>query len=222
MKQPIWILLPLLTLATLAAAQETQIMHGPILGRLSETGVGVWARTAQPGTFRVHYGTAPDRLDRTSSQVSTTLEHDNTGWVHLQGLEPNTKYYYQLRAGGKLSGLGGSFRTLPRAEDYRHPELNPKGLFNFRFEFACGNNQTPGQGAGTELPAFKTMLEQLRDHVHFSILNGDWLYEDARDYAPAQWLAQVKARPEETPRTVQLAPTIVGVWQNLRADVLHL
>ncbi|MFT7642703.1 MAG: hypothetical protein ACI9G1_004461, partial [Pirellulaceae bacterium] len=36
-------------------AEEITITHGPILGRLSKDGVGVWARTSKPGQFRVAY-----------------------------------------------------------------------------------------------------------------------------------------------------------------------
>ncbi|MCP5114634.1 MAG: alkaline phosphatase [bacterium] len=203
-----------LTAAPLLA--ETTITHGPILGRLSTEGVGVWARTNTPGTFRVIYGTAPDRLDQVSTEVETTLAHDNTGWVHITGLKPNTRYWYRAVTADHGNTAGGGFRTLPRAADYRHAELNPKGLFNFRFEFACGNNQIPWQGAGHDAPAFKTMLERLKDKIYFSIQNGDWLYEEQRMYQPAQWLAQVGAKPEAMPRVLKVAPTLAGVWENYK------
>ena len=204
------------TSAQQARAQQTMISHGPILGRLSHDGVGVWARTSRPAVFHVHYGTSPERLDQAAQASSTSVANDNTGWVHLRGLKPNTKYYYRVDPAGGADGPGGSFRTLPHAGQYRDPQLNPKSLFNFRFEFACGNNQTPGQGAGSNGPAFKTMLDQLRDKVHFSIQNGDWLYEDRRDYSPDAWRRQVGIALQETPRVVNIAPTIVGVWENYK------
>jgi hypothetical protein len=68
---------------------------------------------------------------------------------------------------------------LPDAADVRHPQLNPRGLFNFRFESgSCANQGEHGLGPG--LPAYKTMLEHLRGKVHFAIMNGDWLYEEVR------------------------------------------
>jgi alkaline phosphatase D len=60
-------------------------------------------------------------------------------------------------------------------------------LFNFRFEFACGNNQTPGQGDGPDNVAFKTMLDKLKGKIDFALLNGDWLYEDKRDHTVKEW-----------------------------------
>ena len=194
-----------------------RISHGPILGRLGAHQVGIWARTSQPGSFRVRYGLQPDQLKQLSPPVSTLLEKDNTGWVLLRGLKANTKYYYQvagIRTDGKLQpGMGGSFRTLPEAEGFRHPKYNPEGLFNFSFEFGCGNSQ---KGGGLALPAFRTMLEKLQDRISFAIQNGDWLYEDSRDYSPTQWLQQVKRTPPQTPPVIRYAPTLVGVWENYK------
>ena len=198
-------------------APSLQITHGPILGRLGPNEIGVWVRTSRPGTFRVRLGLQADRLDQLSGPAATRLEHDNTGWVHITGLKPNTKYYYQVQVDeGKEAGPGGSFRTLPEPAQFRDPKLNPRGLFNFRFEFACGNNQTPQQGSGTELPAFKTMLEQLKDRIHFAIQNGDWLYEDRREYTVDEWLKQVGRTRADLPPVVRHAPTIVGVWENYK------
>ena len=49
------------------------ITHGPILGRLSSDGVGVWGRTARAGSFRVLYGLAPAQLNSSSPPVKTLL-----------------------------------------------------------------------------------------------------------------------------------------------------
>ena len=192
--------------------------HGPVLGRLGTDGIGVWARTSRPASFQVRYGLAADKMDQMADAGPTQLEHDNTGWIHIKGLKPNTKYHYELVVPGVTTrtGRGGSFRTLPRTSDYVDEELNPRGLFNFSFEFACGNNQNPGHSTGPSTPTFKTMLDKVEDDIHFAILNGDWLYETQRDYKPAQWLAQVDCLPTAVPKTVKVAPTIVGVWQNYK------
>ena len=50
--------------------------------------------------------------------------------------------------------------------DYHDADLNPKGLFNFRFEFACGNNQIPWQGAGYDAPATTALDAQSVDPVY--------------------------------------------------------
>lgn len=213
--------------ATTAAAQ--QITHGPILGRPGATEVGVWARTSRPGEFRVRYGTSADALDQVTPPVATVLEHDNTGWAHVTGLRPGTTYYYRVVTGTAQTrprtALAGSFRTLPTADQYRHPRHNPDGPFNFSFEYACGNRQ---RDAGAE-PTFSTMLDRLEGRIDFAILNGDFIYEQRRGYAVSEWLDQVGQPSGIVPRIVDLAPTIVATlrsrsvlwWDPPHAVVCH-
>ncbi len=210
-----------LLLAAPATGEEPEkntITHGPILGRLSAHGVGVWARTRRPGKLAVQYGVDAGNLDRRSEAVRTRLADDNTGWVHLTGLHANMTYHYKVVLPGytERTGRSGTFTTLPDRKAYKHPKRNPKGLFNFSFEFACGNNQNPAHSVGPALPTFRTMLEEIRDEIHFAILNGDWLYEARRRYTPEQWLAQVGRPGGELPRALEIAPTLAGVWENYK------
>ena len=162
-----------------------------MLGRIGADHVGVWARTSRAAELRVFYGTSPDALNSLAGPVRTKLEDDYTGWVLLEGLDPATKYYYEATTVEKPLGVAnrtGHFHTLPSAELVRDAETNPEGLFNFRFEFATGNNQNTGGGTsyGPRLPTYRTMLRELiredePSKVDFAILNGDWLYEEERD-----------------------------------------
>jgi phosphodiesterase/alkaline phosphatase D-like protein len=198
------------------------ISHGPMLGGLTDSAIKVWARTGRPGSFQVAYGTTPDTLDQLSADAVTVLDHDNTAAVTLPNLKPNTKYYYELivpldeTPNNGRTGKRGSFRTLPNAATARDPKLNPEGLFNFSFEFGCGNNQVPYRGHGPLNLGFKTMLPLLQDDIHFAIQNGDWLYETQRHYTPQQWLGQVFAQPGDMPDVLKKAPTLAGVWQNYK------
>jgi alkaline phosphatase D len=133
---------------------------------------------------------APEKLDQVSAPVTTSAARDNTGWVQLNGLKPNVHYYY-LPFSRNDVGEEGSFRTLPSAEDHHDPVTNRRGLFNFRFQFGSCANQKPGSGTGPGLPAYETMLKTLPGKVHFSIMNGDWLYEDNNPKEPGKprWVA---------------------------------
>ena len=197
-----------------------RITHGPILGRLGADQIGIWARTSVPGEFQVRYGTSPDELDMLSESVQTSYEHDNANWLLIEDLQSNTKYHYELLLPGEANGNGpgGSFHTLPTAADTRDVDHNPDGLFNFRFEFACGNAQAWTNG---EMPTYETMLSHLRrenerSRVDFAILNGDWVYEEQRDYPLDSWLQQVSLTADRTPSFLNLVPTIVGVWENYK------
>lgn len=206
------------------ALQEPAITHGPVLGRLGTDHVGVWARTSSPAEFQVFYGLEPEALDSRASGT-TALEDDSTGWVLLEGLQPGTKYYYEIGMGEGPEGLeerSGSFHTLLSSEGMAS-EHNPDGRFNFRFEFACGNNQnSSGSPIGAALLTHGTMLRELvssteRNSVDFAILNGDWLYEnETRGYGVDEWRQQTGVDEAATPRVVSLMPAITGVWENYK------
>jgi alkaline phosphatase D len=207
-------------LASTAAAQPprtppVRLTHGPMLGHVTSNSISIWARTSTPGAFQVRYGTSPDKLDQVSAPVTTAAARDNTGWVLLTGLKPNVRYYYVPFTRNDL-GDEGSFLTLPSEADYRDADTNPRGLFNFRFQFGSCANQKPGAGSGPGLPAYETMLKSLPGKVHFSIMNGDWLYEDKREFTVEDWKQQTGFRDGAIPRLLQLAPSITGVWENYK------
>jgi alkaline phosphatase D len=226
--------------------------HGPILGNVTSESIGVWARTKSPGTFRVRYSERKDLGEaKISAPATTHLERDNTGWVKLRDLRPDTRYYYAVEIDGRLvdtriDGRFNSFRTLPSAESHRHARYNPRGLFNFSFEFGSCNWQyyqymdgvSPDHYEiyGTPLDVvYRTMLERHKDRIHFHIVNGDWLYEEAapppghdgtglhelmrglpgREVTEEQW-ARDQGITGQLPREVEIAEGIAGVWQNYK------
>ena len=102
-----WLLIivsPLALAPFVWAAEPVGLTHGPMLGRPSDRGIRVWARTARPAELRVRYGRSAQTLDQLSAPVSTTLEHDHTGWIALKGLRPETQYHYRMVVNGKDDG----------------------------------------------------------------------------------------------------------------------
>ena len=132
-------------------------------------------------------------------------------------------YWYRLVPGDE-SVHSGTFTTLPDTEMCRDEHLNPGGLFNFSFEFACGNNQieskgigAAGMGLGTALPAFKTIMDRFGEKISFSIQNGDWLYElPERAYPVEQWSGEEGVDAGEIPGILEIAPSLTGVWENYK------
>jgi len=194
---------------------DVVITHGPILGRLSHDGVGVWVRTSRPARFRVYCRIGHIPVAR-SPIGETRLENDNTGWVHITGLTPSATYDYEVELPDSSYWMkGGSFTTLPHEDLVRNPN-NPKGLFNFSFEFGCGNEQNRLEDPGPALPSYKTMYDNFKGKIHFQIMNGDWLYEEQRDFPVEGWQRANGVAKESIPKVVHVAPTIVGVWQNYK------
>ena len=224
--------LSLLLAATLACGPQSDapsaggvsITHGPSLGRAGVDHIGVWARTSKPTDFKVFYGTDAGQLTSTAT-AKTELASDNTGWVLIDGLAADTKYFYEIGLGDGPANdeeRSGSFHTLPDSAAL-DTDLNPGGRYNFRFEFACGNNQNPsGSPIGAAMTTHGTMMSNLvsqeaKSKIDFAILNGDWLYEnDTRGYSPEQWREQTGIDEAATPRVVSLMPSITGVWENYK------
>ncbi len=199
-----------------AAPASNHVTHGPMLGLVTDSSVRVWARTHKAGVFSVRYGEHPERLEGNSAEVSTAVQHDHAGSTTLAGLRPDTEYHYQIYIGEVPSGSAGTFRTLPSAAGHRDAEHNPRGLFNFRFQFGSCANQNPRGGIGPSLPAYATMLRELRGNTHFSLMNGDFIYEEHRSMPAEDWLMQVGLPLESMPRDVALAPNLAGLWENYK------
>lgn len=192
------------------------LSHGPILGGLTSSSIKVWGRTEAPGKFHVRYGFSVEDLDKKSSIAVTSLERDNTATVNLTDLKADQKYHYAIFAGDKQVSPFGEFKTLPNSKELKS-ELNPEGLFNFSFEFACGNNQSPGNGLGPKVPFYDTLNNQFQDKIDFAVQNGDWIYEEDRDYSTAEWQKQTGAK--QVPELVRVAPNLPGVWENYKTYI---
>lgn len=140
--------------------------------------------------MRLGYGTEKDKLSSKIDPVPTTLAKNNTGWVLLESLSPDTRYYYAVVAddGTPVSERSGSFRTLPEPDQFRTVGRNTKGLFNCSFEIGCGNLLKEGCCADPRLGQFDVALKQLEDIIHFAFQTGDFIYEDneARLFTPKQ------------------------------------
>ena len=207
-----------------ASAQDRnpiRLTHGPMLGHVTANSVRVWGRTSDPGQFMVKFGIDADKQSQTSQPTTTRIEDDNTGFLELTGLKPDTRYYYQIWTNDRPHGLPGSFRTLPSSELSKNAEYNPKGLFNFRFEIGSCANQNPLHGMGHRAPVYEHLNRDWADKVHFHIMNGDWLYEELRRHPPEAWrLTQGVDQTLWQARFI-LVFKLIEVGVILRATVFH-
>jgi len=81
--------------------QTSGLQQGPMLGRPAERSIRVWVRTGRPGEFRVVYDRQLPLSAESPGVVAVTVaERDNTGYVDLVDLEPNTRYYYGVLVDG--------------------------------------------------------------------------------------------------------------------------
>lgn len=204
----------LLTTNATAERDPIRLTHGPMLGKPTATSMVVWARTSDAGEFTVHYGTDPKLMDQVSPAGKTAIDHDNTGTATLSGLSPDTRYHYQVWVNERPHGLPGTFLTLPSREDSANEAYNPDGLFNFRFQIGSCANQNPLHGIGHQTPTYENLNRDWADKTHFHIMNGDWSYEELREYPAEAW--RLTQGVDELPMSVQVMPSVVGAWENYK------
>ncbi len=199
-----------------AEEQKPEITHGPVLGNPTAHSMRVWARLSTTGSFKVSYLSESGEVG--SEEDTVLLRDDNSGFVTLEGLQPDTRYRYTVSVPGTKSSKSGSFKTLPHPDHYRHEKYNPEGLFNFSFEHGSCNIMDPRDDYLPAMPTYKTMNEEISDQVDFQIMNGDFTYEywAGRDLPVDEWQKDVGIPDERIPRDVSVMPDIVGVWENYK------
>lgn len=167
--------------------QSLGITHGPILGGVTESSVKIWMRTEEPMPFEIRISKQLPFDSAANYAGETHSQHDSTGWVEVNQLEPNTHYYYAVLLRGEIVDIRAgvnqpwpSFRTLPDESSFAHP-FNPEGRFNFSFSIgACQRQRSPTNTYGiyANPPVFNTLWEKHRDKLAFHIINGDYTYEE--------------------------------------------
>jgi alkaline phosphatase D len=104
-----------------AASFHFKILHGPMLGRVTDNGASFWVRTAEAAEVHVLASRNTDITEPVSSNMGFSNEvGDYTAIVTLEGLEANKKYYYQVLVDGEVASEAGvlSFATYP-SDDFK-------------------------------------------------------------------------------------------------------
>ncbi len=105
-----------------AAERTSGLIHGPMLGCLTDRGARVWLRTWQAGSVTItvyacdEQGQPTDQVVQTAS-ADTDPQLDYTVTLDLTELQPDTNYSYQVQIAGQplLQLPGLRFKTLPAA-----------------------------------------------------------------------------------------------------------
>jgi len=118
----------------LARKKGHELIHGPMLGCMTDTSVKVWVRTAEEVPVQVLVSRSKKMRSPLESEVVTTSrDKDYTAVVAIDSLAPATRYYYELRVNGRKQPGRWSFRTF-----------GPAGAkTKFRIGFGGGAGYTP-------------------------------------------------------------------------------
>ena len=92
------------------------LLGGPMLGSLSDSGVGVWVRTARPA--KVEVAVTVDGAQKKFGPVARTAESDLSAGGKVTALTPATTYPYRVLVDGKPAAIpdGAAITTAPKSD----------------------------------------------------------------------------------------------------------
>lgn len=178
--------------------QTTQLLHGPMLGNVTDTGASVWVRTRDDAEVTVRYRAVADGTWRETDVAATSVASDYTAVVRLTRLMPATVYEYEVYVGGEE--LGG-----PAAQRFAtFPETGEPAAFRVVF----------GGGAGY-VPPHERVWDVVRAREPLALLLlGDNVYsDDSQRPAIQQYCYYRRQSRPEWRRLVGVAP-VFAVWDD--------
>jgi phosphodiesterase/alkaline phosphatase D-like protein len=97
-----------------AVSTQDQISNGPVAEYVSDSNatIGWSSRTAGPMTLR--YGT--DRTKMTQTAEAVEGKDARNHHARLEGLKPNTRYYFVVLSGGEPASGVGTFQTVTKGD----------------------------------------------------------------------------------------------------------
>lgn len=159
------IVLSFLGLAAVGLAQSADFIGGVWSGNVTPTSATVTARLTTPGLrVRLHVS-QNEALTQPiySSAITTSATTGNTAKLTVQGLQPDTDYYYGIEVAGGLRSEAvsrGRFRTFPL------------GRASFRIAFgSCGDFRAPDQSAYDAIMRERPLLFINMGDLHYSDTN---------------------------------------------------
>jgi len=182
---------------TLAKKHSTELLHGPMLGCINDTSVKFWVRTANEVPVQVFVSNS-GKMDPalSSAVVKTNKAKDFTAVVTVQGLKPDTRYYYKLLVDGNIEPRLWSFRTFPAS--------GIKSRFWIGF----------GGGAGFT-PQHERMWDTIATHnLPAFLLLGDNVYIDNPTRRAVQQYCYYRRQSRPEFRDFVASTAIYAIWDD--------
>jgi alkaline phosphatase D len=181
----------------LARQHNVQLLHGPLLGCVTDSGAKFWVRTVEEIPIQILVSKEENlKSAMKSPAVKTAKDKDYTAIAAVTGLNPNTQYYYQLVIDNQKQPRVYSFTTFPAA--------STKAKFQVGF----------GGGAGFT-PQYEYMWNTINAHKPIAFLFlGDNVYIDnpTRPAVQKYCYYRRQARPEY--RNFSAATSIFSIWDD--------
>ena len=142
---------------------ELKLLHGPMVGAVTDSGASFWVRTAGAAEVQVRIG------DKISDTTKTSAGSDFTAVVKIAGLAPTTIYDYEVIIDGKAV-------VTDKKQFTTYPQQGKPGKFSVAF----------GGGAGY-VPKWERMWNTIGTFDPVALLMlGDNVYIDQPDHLLTQ------------------------------------
>ncbi|MBN2326064.1 MAG: alkaline phosphatase D family protein [Candidatus Omnitrophica bacterium] len=174
-----------------------QLLHGPLLGAVTDRSARFWVRTAREVSFQVVVSES-ERMEAPikSQTVHTQESNDFTAVAEVEGLRPGARYFYEIHIDDQKEPEQWSFRTFPQD--------GSSGRFEIGF----------GGGAGYT-PQYERMWNTIRSHNPLAfLLLGDNVYIDNPTRPAVQQYCYYRrqSRPEYRLCTAETA--VFSIWDD--------
>ena len=185
----------------LLKTQGAALVHGPLLGCVTDRSARFWVRTAAAAAVQIAVvpkGAKEGHKAVQSPVARTRAEADFTAVAEVKGLAPDTAYQYAVALDGKPAPAGEPpvFRTYPPAGKAA------KFLVGF------------GGGAGF-VPPHERMWDTIRKHAPLAfLLLGDNVYIDTPTIPGIQRYCYYRRQSRPEFRRLTAATSVYAIWDD--------
>jgi len=163
-----------------AARKSKRLLHGPMLGHVTEDAASFWMRTADESEITVQV-TPADGSKMKSATGKSRSEDDYTAVIRVSGLSPGTGHSYRIIIDGELA-------DIPTATFHTHPPQGQPAGFRVVFTACAGY-----------APEHERVWNTIRGRDPLALLMlGDNVYIDDPEHALTQRFCYYRrySRPE--------------------------
>jgi alkaline phosphatase D len=181
----------------LAQKHNVELLHGPMLGCVTDTSAKFWVRTTNEVPVQILIGTSRTARSPISSTIVTTAkEKDFTAVLTVKGLKPDTRYSYKLLVDSRIQPRQWAFRSFPA----------PGAKSQFWIGF--------GGGAGFT-PQYERMWDTITSHnLQAFLLLGDNVYIDNPTKQAVQQYCYYRRQSRLEFRDFAASTAIFAIWDD--------
>jgi alkaline phosphatase D len=183
----------------LAQDQNISMIHGPVLGAVTATSARIWLRTAIESKVRISILDKKGRDEKIISGMKvSSKEQDYTCKVDVEGLIPNTRYFYQVEINGKI------IPVIPQPFFQTFPQKGKSTRFKIGF----------GGGAGYTPWYERIWLTILKRSPRAFLFLGDNVYIDTPEISETQRYCYYRRQSRPEYRQFTAVTPIYAIWDD--------